>query len=81
VHSRQSRSRSGNSDTKATHNQNEHNEYSVSIGSDSSEQGGEIYHEFENVTNDNNIDKRTPGRKRCKKKEATGNTHSTEYKF
>jgi hypothetical protein len=68
VHSRQSRSRSGNRDTKATHNQNEPNEYIVSSGSDSSEQGGEMYHEIENVTNDNNIEKWKPGRKRCKKR-------------
>jgi hypothetical protein len=68
VHSRQSRSRSGNRDTEATHNQNKHNEYSVSSGSGSSEQGGEMYHEFENVTNDNNIKKRKPGRKQCKKR-------------
>jgi hypothetical protein len=53
----------------------------VSSGSDSSEQGGEKYHKIENVTNDNNIEKQKPGRKQCKKKEATGNTHSTEYKF
>jgi hypothetical protein len=31
-----------------------------------------MYHEFENVTNDNNIEKRKPGRKRCKKKKRQG---------
>jgi hypothetical protein len=78
VHSRQSRSRSrsrsrsGDRDTEATHNQNEHNEYSVTSGSDSSEQGEEMYNKTEIVTNENNIERRKPGQKRRKKKKRQG---------
>jgi hypothetical protein len=68
VHSRQSRLRSGDRDTEATHNQNEHNEYSVTSGSDSSEQGKEMYNKTEIVTNKNNIVRLKPGQKRGKKK-------------
>jgi hypothetical protein len=53
---------------EATHNQNEHNEYIVTSGKDSSEQGKKMYNKTEIVTNENNIERLKPGRKRCKKK-------------